>query len=44
MTTDKDSPSERITAKIAALGDWRADTLARLRQLILAADDAVVEA
>jgi hypothetical protein len=44
MATDKDSPSERITAKIAALGDWRADTLTRLRELILAADDGVVEA
>jgi hypothetical protein len=44
MTTDKDSPAERITAKIAALGDWRADMLAQLRRLILAADDGVVEA
>ena len=44
MTPDKDSPSERISAKIAALGDWRADTLARLRQLILAADDGIAEA
>lgn len=38
-----DSPAHRIDAKIAALGDWRADTLARLRQLILAADTAIVE-
>lgn len=44
MATDKDSPSERITAKIAALGDWRADTLTRLRELMLAADEGVVEA
>jgi hypothetical protein len=43
MATDKDSPTERISAKIAALGDWRADTLKRLRELILAADDGVVE-
>lgn len=44
MATDKDSPAERITAKISGLGDWRADTLKRLRELILAADDGVVEA
>ena len=37
------SPTQRIDAKIAALGDWRADTLARLRRLILAADDGIVE-
>jgi len=40
--TDK-SPAELITAKIAGLGDWRADTLKRLRELILAADDGVEE-
>jgi hypothetical protein len=43
MTTDKDSPADRITAKIAALGDWRAEALTRLRKLILAADDGIVE-
>lgn len=37
------SPTQLIDAKIAALGDWRADTLKRLRELILAADDSVVE-
>ncbi len=31
-------PSEEIDAKIAALGDWRGETLARLRALIRAAD------
>lgn len=36
--------SELIDAKIASLGDWRGETLARLRALILAADPAVVEA
>lgn len=36
--------SELIDAKIASLGDWRGETLARLRALILAADSAVVEA
>ena len=35
--------SERIDAKIAALGDWRGDLLARLRSVITAADPGVVE-
>lgn len=37
------SPSELIDAKIAGLGDWRGETLARLRALIKAADPDVVE-
>jgi len=37
------SPSQRIDAKIAALGDWRGETLARLRKLIHEADPEVVE-
>ena len=36
--------SELIDAKIADLGDWRGETLARLRALILAALPDVVEA
>jgi hypothetical protein len=32
-----------ITQRIAALGDWRGDTLARMRQLILEAVPDVVE-
>lgn len=43
MPADKDSPAELISAKIARLGDWRADRLKRLRELILAADDGVIE-
>lgn len=42
-----DSPSDLIEAKIAALrdsGDWRGETLARLRALIREADPDVVEA
>ena len=35
--------SELIDAKIAAIGDWRGATLARMRALILAADPAIVE-
>lgn len=42
--TDQDSPSARIDAKLAALGDWRGETLARMRALILAADPDMVEA
>jgi len=40
----QDSPSRLIDARIAALGDWRGETLARLRALIRAADPDVVEA
>jgi hypothetical protein len=37
------SPSHPIDAQIAALGDWRGETLARLRALIKQADPDVVE-
>jgi hypothetical protein len=37
------SPSQLIDAKIAALGDWRGETLARVRRLIRQADPEVVE-
>jgi hypothetical protein len=37
------SGSEHISAKIAALADWRGQTLARMRKLIQQADPAVVE-
>src|SRR6476619_7221622 len=37
------TPSERITNQIAELADWRGEMLARLRQLILEADPAMVE-
>lgn len=37
------SDSDLIEAKIASLGDWRGQALARLRALIRAADPAVVE-
>jgi hypothetical protein len=36
-------PSELIDARIAALGDWRGETLDRMRQLIREADPAVEE-
>ena len=40
----EDSPSRLIDARIAALGDWRGETLARMRKLIRQADAHVVEA
>ena len=41
--TGEYSPSRLIDAKIAALGDWRGETLARLRSLIREADPEIVE-
>jgi hypothetical protein len=46
MVTTSDSgpsPSERIDARIAELGDWRGETLAKLRAVIRAAIPGVVE-
>src|SRR2546430_13925421 len=37
------SASEVISKRIAELGDWRVETLSRMRQLIKAADPDVVE-
>jgi hypothetical protein len=37
------SPSHSIDARIGELGDWRGDTLARVRALIKEADPDVVE-
>ena len=37
------STSQQISKKIAALGDWRGKTLARMRKLIKEADPKVVE-
>jgi hypothetical protein len=36
-------PAELISRKIAELGDWRGETLARMRKLIQQADPGVVE-
>jgi hypothetical protein len=41
--TPGDAPAERIDARIAELGDWRGETLARVRELIKEADPEVVE-
>jgi hypothetical protein len=38
-----DSPSRLIDAKIRELGDWRGETLARVRKLIKQADPEVIE-
>jgi hypothetical protein len=38
-----ESPSRKIDARIRELGDWRGETLARLRALIKEADPEVVE-
>jgi hypothetical protein len=52
MTTKKSDPkedaggasaSELIDARIAELGDWRGETLARIRRIIREADPEVVE-
>ena len=47
MTKDSaqqaESPAQLIDAKIEELGDWRGETLARLRSLIKQADPEVVE-
>jgi hypothetical protein len=40
---DEQTPSQRIDGRIAELGDWRGDTLARMRALIREADPEVVE-
>lgn len=37
------SASERISRKIAELGDWRGQVLARVRELVLEADPEIVE-
>jgi hypothetical protein len=41
--TMADSPSELIDARIAELGDWRGETLARVRAIVKTADPEVEE-
>ena len=38
-----DSPSQLIDARIEELGDWRGETLARIRAIVKRADPDVVE-
>ncbi len=42
-STGGQSASELIDGRIAELGDWRGETLSRMRKLIKEADPAVVE-
>jgi hypothetical protein len=42
-STESRSASELIDERIAELGDWRGETLGRMRELIKQADPAVVE-
>jgi hypothetical protein len=41
--SDGDAPSRLIDARIEELGDWRGETLARIRDLIKQADPEVIE-
>src|SRR5216684_3132834 len=41
--SEGESASELISKRIAELGDWRGETLSRMRKLIKAADPDVVE-
>jgi hypothetical protein len=43
MATSEKSPSQLIDERIAELGDWRGEMLARLRNVIRQADAEVVE-
>ena len=42
-STEGQSASERIDKRIAELGDWRGETLSRMRKLVKEADPDVVE-
>jgi hypothetical protein len=42
-SSESQSASERIDKRIAELGDWRGETLSRMRKLIKEADPDVVE-
>lgn len=41
--TNGQAPADLIDQRVAELGDWRGETLARARELILAADPGIVE-
>jgi len=43
MAGDEKTPAQEIDARIEELGDWRGETLSRLRALIKQADPDVVE-
>ena len=43
MSREEQSASEQISKRIKELGDWRGQTLARVRELIKEADPEIVE-
>jgi hypothetical protein len=43
MTPTDDAAAAKISARIAELGDWRGETLSRVRQLIREADPEIEE-
>ncbi|MFF3045109.1 MULTISPECIES: DUF1801 domain-containing protein [unclassified Nocardia] len=43
MTGDQGSAGRRIDERIAELGDWRGEVLARIRELVHEADPGIVE-
>lgn len=43
MANDEQDAAQRIDERIRELGDWRGETLARVRDLIKAADPEIVE-
>ena len=43
MSGESDNASAKITQRIEALGDWRGETLSRMRKLIHDADPEVLE-
>lgn len=43
VTSEEPSAASQIDARIAGLADWRGETLARMRALILSADPEIVE-
>ncbi len=43
MTDDTESPAQLIDERIKELGDWRGETLSRVRALIKQADPDVIE-
>jgi hypothetical protein len=43
MPDDNNDASEKIDARIKEFGDWRGETLSRVRKVMLAADPEIVE-
>ncbi len=43
MSAERSEASEKIDARIKELGDWRGETLSRVRRIILTADPEIIE-